>query len=338
MEGFETYIYLYLFYKKTNFFINFLYYFIITNLKYNSKGQIWCKRREQAALLELVHKYGPCSNKGSSPINTAQRLQLDEARVRSIQSGNSYSNLISSVKQGAIAAAGDYVVKVGLGTPKKDVSLILDTTTDVVWTQCKKGAVFDPFASTTYANVSCERASCSVFTRMSGVIRDCTAATCTYEITYADKSFSKGFFAHDKLTIGSDSFQEFYFGCGQNNKGNFAGASGILGLGRDVFSVAVQTEEKYGNFFSYCLPSKPSYVGKLTFGKGGVSKSVKYTPLVTKSTHPSLYIVEVVAISVGGVKLGIPPKVLSASGTVIDFAAAVYSLSDAYCCVRPLNG
>uniref|UniRef100_A0A7N0TB21 Peptidase A1 domain-containing protein n=1 Tax=Kalanchoe fedtschenkoi TaxID=63787 RepID=A0A7N0TB21_KALFE len=280
----------------------------------------------------MVHKNGPCSKLGSSLLSAAQRLELDQARARSIQS----TAATSPAKDGAVvAAAGDFVVTLGLGTPRTDVSLIVDTASNVVWTQCKpcttycykqKTAVFDPFSSKTYENVSCERSSCGIFTGMAGMSRDCAAGTCSYAMDYSDKSFSKGFFALDVLTVGSDSLPEFYFGCGQENKGHFGGAAGILGLGRDTFSAVVQTEEKYGKVFSYCLPSKLSYVGRLSFGKGGVSKSVKYTPLVTRSARPSTYLVEMVAISVGGVKLAIPAKVLSAPGTVIDSGTAISRL------------
>ncbi|CAK7354030.1 unnamed protein product, partial [Dovyalis caffra] len=41
------------------------------------------------------------------------------------------------VQSGASIGAGDYVVTVGLGTPKKEFTLIFDTGSDVTWTQCE---------------------------------------------------------------------------------------------------------------------------------------------------------------------------------------------------------
>lgn len=147
-----------------------------------------------------------------------------------------------------------------------------------------------------------------------------------YGIQYGDQSFSVGFLAKEKITIGKDSFDEFYFGCGQNNQGLFGGSAGLLGLGRYQFSFISQTAEKYKKFFSYCLPSTPSFVGKLTFGKGGYSKRVKFTPLLTKLQLPSFYFLDVIGVSIGGKKLSIPATTFSSAGTLIDSGTVISRL------------
>ncbi|KAE8056234.1 hypothetical protein FH972_013024 [Carpinus fangiana] len=67
-----------------------------------------------------------------------------------------------------------------------------------------------------------------------------------YTANYDDKLFSVGFFDKERLTlVPTDVFNNFLFGCGQNNQGLFGGSAGLLGLGRDPFSVVQQTAPKY---------------------------------------------------------------------------------------------
>jgi hypothetical protein len=64
---------------------------------------------------------------------------------------------------------GGYAVTVGLGTPKKDFSLLFDTGSDLTWTQCEpcsggcfpqNDEKFDPTKSTSYKNLSCSSEPC----------------------------------------------------------------------------------------------------------------------------------------------------------------------------------
>jgi hypothetical protein len=89
--------------------------------------------------LKVVHKYGPCSHlhedKATTPTH-AEILQHDEARVKSIHSrlskmlagsgGDDLRDVEASAdipaKSGSTIGSGNYVVTVGLGTPKKDLT------------------------------------------------------------------------------------------------------------------------------------------------------------------------------------------------------------------------
>ncbi|CAM8895212.1 unnamed protein product [Rhodiola kirilowii] len=307
-----------------------------------------------ATTMDLTHKYGPCSKQGPSPSAPAQILTQDQHRVDWLHSKLavtidvdkrdrrqkkrprlSDSAVTVPARDGSLVSAGNFIVTVGLGTPPKPLNLIFDTGSDVTWTQCKPCAkfchkqsdpIFDPAESSTYANVSCERAVCQRYGDVPGVSRGCSSSTCLYGIQYGDQSFSIGFLAKEKISIGNDSFDEFYFGCGQNNQGLFGGSAGLLGLGRDQFSFVSQTASKYGNFFSYCLPSTPSNVGKLTFGKGGYSKRVKFTPFAIKPQIPSFYFLDVIGVSIGGKKLSIPASLFSTAGTLIDSGTVISRL------------
>lgn len=125
----------------------------------------------------------------------------------------------------------------------------------------------------------------------------------------------------------TEAFDNFFFGCGQNNRGLFGGAAGLLGLGRDKLSVVQQTASKYGKYFSYCLPSSSSSTGHLTFGKGSrVSSSVKFTPLATISQGDSFYGINIEGISVAGTKLSISRSIFSNAPGIIDSGTVITRL------------
>ncbi|KAK0572311.1 hypothetical protein LWI29_029592 [Acer saccharum] len=314
------------------------------------------KADERKSSLKVVHKHGPCfqlnrDNKAKSPISYAEILRLDQSRVDSIhsrlsskkQSGSRGGNITETdasvnipAKAGSVIGSANYIVTVGLGTPKKDLSLVFDTGSDLTWTQCQpcagscyqqKETIFDPKDSQTYTNISCSSPLCDSLKSGTGNSPRCFSSTCIYGIVYGDSSFSEGFFGMETLTLTpTDVFPNFLFGCGENNRGLFRGAAGLIGLGRDPISLVSQTAQKYSKIFSYCLPSSSSSTGHLTLGNGGVSKSVKFTPLSTMSQMPSLYGLDVTGISVGGQKLSIPASVFSSSGTIIDSGTVITRL------------
>uniref|UniRef100_A0A5B6ZNU0 Peptidase A1 domain-containing protein n=1 Tax=Davidia involucrata TaxID=16924 RepID=A0A5B6ZNU0_DAVIN len=312
------------------------------------------------ASLKVVHRHGPCSQLGQDKANApsvTQILSQDQSRVDSIQSRLAFnSGKNSSLKNsqatlpansGRLLGTGNYFVTVGLGTPEKKLSLEFDTGSDLTWTQCQPCVVscykqqeptFDPSQSTTYSNVTCDSLQCSQLTSATGNSPGCSGNTCLYRIRYSDQSFSIGYFAKEKLTLTStDVIDGFLFGCGQNNQGLFRGTAGLLGLGRDKLSVVSQASQKYGNYFSYCLPSiSSSSTGHLTFGNSGVPSNVQFTQLLTNPQGPSFYFIDIEAISVGGSTLPIDESVYStAGGTIIDSGTVITRLPpDAYSAMR----
>ncbi|KAF7815880.1 aspartyl protease family protein [Senna tora] len=240
-------------------------------------------------------------------------------------------------RSGSILGSGNYFVTVGLGSPKKELSLIFDTGSDLTWTQCEpctrscykqKDPIFDPSVSSTYSNITCTSTTCTQLSSATGNEPGCSAATraCIYGIQYGDSSFSVGYFAKETLTVSSsDVVQNFLFGCGQNNQGLFGGAAGLLGLGRHPISFVQQTAQKYHKIFSYCLPSTSSSVGYLTFGGGSSSGNLQYTPFSTVSQGGSFYGLDFTGITVGGTKLPVSSSVFSA-GTIIDSGTVISRL------------
>ncbi len=309
--------------------------------------------------LRVIHKHGPCSQliiQGKTKPPTAQEiLSQDQSRVNSIQSRiNSInsgkqqhvkdSKVSIPAKSGSTLGSGNYIVTVGLGTPKKDLSLIFDTGSSLTWTQCQpcvrscysqQEPIFAPSSSTSYSNITCNSPTCSQLNSATGTTPSCSSSTCIYGIQYGDQSFSVGFFGKDKLTLTNspnDVIDGYLFGCGQNNQGLFGGSAGLLGLGRDKLSLVSQAAQKYGQVFSYCLPSRSSFAGSLTLGSTGISKSVQYTPLTGQD---SFYNIDMKAISVGGKLLSISSTVFSTAGTIIDSGTVITRLPpEAYTALR----
>ncbi|XXG80252.1 hypothetical protein AAC387_Pa09g1167 [Persea americana] len=303
--------------------------------------------------LTVVHRYGPCSPLSSDKLTDTQMLEQDQARVDSLQSrisGRAQSQ--ASLEQATLPArsghslgTGNFIVTVGFGTPKKDMSLIFDTASDFTWIQCQPCAgtchsqqekIFDPAQSSTYLNVSCSSAECSQVNSATGNPAGCSSTTCVYAIQYGDQSFSVGFLSHEKLTLTStDVFSNFQFGCGQKNQGLFGTTAGLLGLGRNKNSFLFQTAQKYGQVFSYCLPASSSSTGYLTFGGYKPSSAIKFTPLLTDSSKPSFYFIDLIGMAVGGRQLPFSSSVFSTGGTIIDSGTVITRLPpSAYTALR----
>ena len=282
-------------------------------------------------------------------------LRLDQARVKSIHSrlskkltsrdrvSQSQSTDLQA-RSGRTLGSGNYIVTVGIGTPKHDLSLVFDTGSDLTWTQCEpcagscypqKEPIFNPSSSSSYSNISCSSTVCDSLASQSRY-KYCSASSCVYLIGYGDNSSTSGFLAQEKFTLNSDVFDNVYFGCGQNNYGLFRGIAGLLGLGRGKFSFPSQTAMTYKNIFSYCLPSSPEYTGHLTFGSGGLSNAVKYTSISTVvHESASFYGLDIVGISVAGKKLEIPVTVFSTAGAIIDSGTVITRLPPkAYAALR----
>ncbi|WOK95267.1 aspartyl protease family protein [Canna indica] len=305
--------------------------------------------------LRVVHRDGPCSPLQRRPaLSPEQILGKDQARVNSLHrriSGVSASASSSglqpeaagvTVRKGSPVATGEYIVTVGIGTPRRDQTLIVDTGSDITWIQCEPCVVhchtqidpiFNPARSSTYSNISCSSAFCSELD-INGC--DSGSGNCIYGVLYGDDSYTTGFYARDKLTLTpGDEIADFRFGCGQNNLGLFGQADGLLGLGGDKPSLVSQTREKYGGVFSYCLPSSPSGTGSLYLGGYPSSTKVEFTPMVIDPTMPTFYNLNLKAISVAGKPVPVAAAMFKKAGMIIDSGTVITRLPPkAYAALR----
>ncbi|KAJ6302480.1 hypothetical protein OIU77_016550 [Salix suchowensis] len=146
-------------------------------------------------------------------------------------------------------------MKLAIGTPPETYSAILDTGSDLIWTQCKpctqcfdqSTPIFDPKKSSSFSKLPCSSQLCEALPQSS--CKD----SCEYLYTYGDYSSTQGILASETLTFGKASVPNVAFGCGADNEGSgFSQGAGLVGLGRGPLSLVSQLKEPK---FSYCLTS-----------------------------------------------------------------------------------
>ncbi|KAJ1390861.1 Xylanase inhibitor, C-terminal [Sesbania bispinosa] len=216
---------------------------------------------------------------------------------------------------GVTSNNGDCLMKLTLGTPPVDIYGLVDTGSDLVWTQCKpcsgcyeqNNPMFDPLKSKTYRNIQCNSEQCNSLPGIS-----CSSHNlCAYTYGYGDDSVTKGLLAREKVTFISSSNGEavvvgdIIFGCGHNNRGTFnENDMGIIGMGGGPLSLVSQLGTHYGSRrFSQCLVpfhTDPDISGTISFGaESEVSgEGVVTTPLVSGEGQ-TYYLVTLNGISVG---------------------------------------
>ncbi|XP_041024375.1 aspartyl protease family protein At5g10770-like isoform X1 [Juglans microcarpa x Juglans regia] len=328
------------------------------------------RHKQPAVRLEIHHArgHGNSSFNATHPLSLSDLLSRDEERVMALQSrlvvskdaGGTTSASSSKedpagqksinipLKAGLSIGSGNYLLKIGLGTPAKYYTLLLDTGSSFSWLQCQPCSVychnqvdplFDPSQSKTYKKLTCGTSQCSLLTEATLNKPFCSASsnTCIYTASYGDSSYSIGYLSQDLLTFApSQTLPLFVYGCGQDNQGLFGRTDGIVGLARDRLSLLGQLSSKYGYAFSYCLPeafTASTGVGFLSLGESSLAASppYKFTPMLTDSKNPSLYFLRLAAITVAGVPLRVGAfqyrvSTIIDSGTVITrLPTAVYT-------------
>ncbi|KAH9297844.1 hypothetical protein KI387_029526, partial [Taxus chinensis] len=220
---------------------------------------------------------------------------------------------------------GEFVMKMAIGTPALSFPAILDTGSDLTWTQCKPctdcykqpTAIFDPSLSSSYARLPCSSALCS-----DRALPDftCKSTGCEYTYTYGDYSGTVGILSLETFSFTSPKSgtkrSRIAFGCGHINEGSgFNQASGIVGLGRGPLSLISQLGASVGFKFSYCLTSiadSPPKSSTIFFGaaaglKGEVGRSTPFVKNRGESLSLSTYYyLSLEGISVGGKLAKIP--------------------------------
>ncbi|XP_058114498.1 aspartyl protease family protein At5g10770-like [Magnolia sinica] len=306
--------------------------------------------------LTLHHIHSPCSPVTSPHLPLIDLLNLDETRSQSLNniltkpnittpSISKSTNLIPEsigipLNPGQSIGVGNYVIKLGLGTPPKYFSVIMDTGSSFNWVQCdpcvvychpQVGPRFNPSTSSTYKKLSCNTPDCSALEAATLNPSACTRSNiCIYQSSYGDGSFSVGYLSSETLTVGpSQTLPGFIYGCGQDNKGLFGRSAGIFGLARSRLSLVSQLSAKYGYVFSYCLPT-PSSIGTLSIGQSTYNPSIyKFTRMYSDQRAPSLYFLRISSITVSGKALPLSVAVYTRTPTIIDSGTVITRLPSA---------
>ncbi|KAJ8900487.1 hypothetical protein K2173_025264 [Erythroxylum novogranatense] len=305
--------------------------------------------------LELHHVDALSSNSTPQDLFNS-RLRRDALRVESLTSlavaanrpravGSGFS---SSIISGLAQGSGEYFTRLGVGTPPRYVYMVLDTGSDIVWIQCapckkcytQTDPVFDPRKSRSFAKIPCRSPMCR---RLDSPGCSAKKQTCLYQVSYGDGSFTVGDFSTETLTFRGARVGRVALGCGHDNEGLFVGAAGLLGLGRGKLSFPSQTGRRFNRKFSYCLVdrSASSRPSSMVFGNSAVSRTARFTPLLSNPKLNTFYYVELLGVSVGGTRVpGISASLFKLDqtgngGVIIDSGTSVTRLTrPAYVALR----
>ncbi|KAK4717404.1 hypothetical protein R3W88_015742 [Solanum pinnatisectum] len=279
-----------------------------------------------------------------------ERLQRAMARGKSrLQRLSNFATLSSSndVKSTIHAGNGEFLMQISIGSPSESYNAIMDTGSDLIWTQCKpckecfdqSTPIFDPSKSSTFEKISCSNKLCEALPMSS-----CGDSNCEYMYTYGDYSSSEGFLASETFTFGKVSIPNVAFGCGNDNEGSgFSQGAGLVGLGRGPLSLVSQL---HMSTFSYCLTSinvedadSKSSSSTLLMGSSMAphhynnNNIIITTPLVKNPTQPSFYYLSLKGISVGDTQLAIKNYTFSlnkdgSGGMIIDSGTTITYLQE----------
>ncbi|KAJ0237230.1 hypothetical protein HA466_0251260 [Hirschfeldia incana] len=262
-------------------------------------------------------------------------MDLIHRRSNSSSAGrsNTYDQLRSSPYADVIYDTPDqYLMKLQIGTPPVEIEAVIDTGSDVIWTQClpclncyhQRNPIFDPSKSSTYKDLRCNTPDHS----------------CVYDLVYGDQSYSIGRFATETVTIKSTSGQSYVMpetivGCSHNSSGSLRRSySGIVGLNLGPLSLVSQMGKHMQGAISYCF-SPERRTSKINFGSNAIvsGEGTVSTTMFTKKEKPAFYYLNLDAVSVEETRietLGTPFHAVDGN-MMIDSGSPFSSLPGSYC-------
>ncbi|GAB4835510.1 hypothetical protein Ancab_000419 [Ancistrocladus abbreviatus] len=324
-------------------------YFVTPTFSTSRKALVLHKRARTGFRLELKHvDSGTNFTKFERIWRAVKRGKHRLHRLNAVSMTMSSSDT-SNVETPVNVGDGEFLMTLAIGTPPESYSAIMDTGSDLIWTQCdpcdqcfdQPTPLFDPKKSSSYSQLSCSSDLCQQLPNS-----ECSDG-CQYLYSYGDDSSSSGVLAAETFTFGSVSVPNIGFGCGNDNQGSgFTQCSGLVGLGRGPLSLVSQLDEPK---FSYCLlpvgeTSKTSVLlmGSLANNLTNIKQlgDIKTTPLVQSSSQPSFYYVTLKGISVGDTRLPIDESTFmlnddGSGGLILDSGTTVTYLEEsAYSALR----
>lgn len=182
-------------------------------------------------------------------------------------------------------------VSLSVGTPPQNVTMVIDTGSELSWLHCNKTrdfpTTFDPTRSSSYSPIPCSSPICTNRTRDFTIPASCDSnQLCHATLSYADASSSEGNLASDTFYIGSSEIPDMVFGCMvssfSSNSDEDSMNTGLMGMNRGSLSFVSQMQFPK---FSYCI-SASDFSGLLLLGDANFSwlAPLNYTPLIQIST------------------------------------------------------
>ncbi|KAI3448785.1 hypothetical protein Pfo_005450 [Paulownia fortunei] len=296
-----------------------------------------CNVPDQGSTLQVISVNSPCSpfrpKTQLSWVDSVLRMQSnDKARLQYLSSllVAGRRTIVPIASGRAVTQNPTYIVRANIGTPAQTLLMAVDTSNDAAWVPCTgcvgcSATTFDPSKSTTFKPVACGAPQCNQVPNPS-----CGGATCGFNLTYGGSTIAANL-VQDNITLATDSFSGYTFGCIQKATGTSFPAQGLLGLGRGPLSLLSQTSSLYQSIFSYCLPSYKST---------NFTGSLRTTQLLKNPRRSSFYYVNLMGIRVGRRVVSVPPSAFAfdpttGAGTVFD-SGTVFTIlvKPAYTSVR----
>ncbi|KAK4837900.1 hypothetical protein QYF36_009396 [Acer negundo] len=355
--------------------------FLISTFQYQASVVAF----SDTARIELLHRHSPKLNGNARPktqlemvkelvhsdmtrqkmISHKRRQACESGTSSSINNNNSSNTAVEMpLRAGRDYGTGQYFVQFKVGTPPQKFTLIVDTSTELTWVNCRyrcgrncnkkntttqprsQRRVFKADLSSSFKTLPCLSQMCKVDLMNLFSLARCPTPLnpCAYDYRYVDGSAALGIFANETVTLGlanhmKTKLKNVLIGCSSSFQGqSFANADGVVGLAYHKYSFANKASEKFGGKFSYCLVDHLSHKNVSNYLMFGSSKNesllsgeLRYTKLELGLLSP-FYAVNVMGISIGGVMLKIPFTVWDAKsggGTVVDSGTSLTFLTEA---------
>ncbi|XP_057512112.1 aspartic proteinase PCS1 [Actinidia eriantha] len=182
-------------------------------------------------------------------------------------------------------------VSLSVGSPPQNVTMVLDTGSELSWLHCNKTPIqkpaFDSTRSKSYYPVVCSSPTCTTRTRDFSIPPSCDPNNlCHAVLSYADASSSEGNLGSDTFNIGGSEMNGTVFGCMDSgfssNPDEDSKTTGLMGMNRGSLSFVSQMGFPK---FSYCI-SGYDLPGLLLLGDTNFTwlAPLNYTPLIQIST------------------------------------------------------
>jgi hypothetical protein len=312
---------------------------------------LWFATTASCLRLELTHVDAKDNCTAEERLRRAtERTHRRRARVAASSTGGVGGGVSAAVRWSETQYVAEYLI----GDPPQRAEAIVDTGSDLVWTQCSACRAagcfaqnlpyYDPSRSRTAQPAACGDAACALGSAIARCARDGDA--CTVAVRYGAGDVV-GFLRTETFAFGSEEEVSLAFGCvvaTQLAPGSLEGASGIIGLGRGALSLVSQLGDTR---FSYCLTpylrdaAKPShlFVGASAglSGGGAPVTSVPFARNPNEYPFSTFYYLPLVGVSVGTARLAIPAAAFElrrvatgvwAGGSLIDSGSPFTTLVD----------
>lgn len=225
-----------------------------------------------------------------------------------------------------------------VGSPPQNISMVIDTGSELSWLHCSKTPSqqpqFDPTRSTSYSPVPCSSPTCTNRTRDFPIPASCYSNNlCHVTLSYADASSAEGNLATETFLFGESEVPGTIFGCMDvsftSNPKEDSKTTGLMGMNRGSLSFISQVGFPK---FSYCI-SDSVVSGVLLLGDGNFSwlSPLNYTPLIQISTPLPYFDRVAYTVQLEGIKVSDQLLPLPKSVFVPDHTGAGQTMVDSGC-------